>query len=254
VTFDDVLEQALEMLRRRGRVSYRALKVQFQLDDDLLALLRDEIVEVHQLVVYLMPADNSIGLKTRYNAPISTRFGGGKAMVPPLFFYQLALFVLVWLFVILHVTWSKPGLTTPPVPAQPKRKRSRAPKPFAGLTHKPHCAWCALETVETTPAPPVRPDPIPPTNRHPRTVDTSHHFCPHAGCRYRGWLGLGNLRANGHPSGGPWRQFQCTACEGYFLEHYGTIFHGKQVAVELIVRVLAPLGGGFGYSRHRTGL
>jgi class 3 adenylate cyclase len=37
------------MLRRRGRVSYRALKVQFQLDDDLLALLRDEIVEVHQL-------------------------------------------------------------------------------------------------------------------------------------------------------------------------------------------------------------
>jgi class 3 adenylate cyclase len=49
VTFDDVLEQALEMLRRRGRVSYRALKVQFQLDDDLLDLLRDEIVEVHQL-------------------------------------------------------------------------------------------------------------------------------------------------------------------------------------------------------------
>ena len=49
MTFDDVLEQALAMLRRRGRVSYRALKVQFQLDDDLLALLRDEIVEVHQL-------------------------------------------------------------------------------------------------------------------------------------------------------------------------------------------------------------
>ena len=48
MTFDDVLEQALEMLRRRGRVSYRALKVQFQLDDDLLALLRDEIIEVHQ--------------------------------------------------------------------------------------------------------------------------------------------------------------------------------------------------------------
>jgi class 3 adenylate cyclase/tetratricopeptide (TPR) repeat protein len=43
------LEQVLEMLRRRGRVSYRALKVQFQLDDDLLELLKDEIVEVHQL-------------------------------------------------------------------------------------------------------------------------------------------------------------------------------------------------------------
>jgi class 3 adenylate cyclase/predicted ATPase len=48
VTFDEVLEQALEMLRRRGRVSYRALKVQFQLDDTLLELLKDEIVEVHQ--------------------------------------------------------------------------------------------------------------------------------------------------------------------------------------------------------------
>jgi class 3 adenylate cyclase/predicted ATPase len=49
VTFDEVLEQALEMLRRRGRVSYRALKVQFQLDDTLLEILKDEIVEVHQL-------------------------------------------------------------------------------------------------------------------------------------------------------------------------------------------------------------
>ena len=49
MTFDEVLEQALEMLQRRGRVSYRALKVQFQLDDTLLEILKDEIVEVHQL-------------------------------------------------------------------------------------------------------------------------------------------------------------------------------------------------------------
>jgi class 3 adenylate cyclase len=49
MTFDEVLEQALEMLRRRGRVSYRALKVQFELDDTLLEILKDEIVEVHQL-------------------------------------------------------------------------------------------------------------------------------------------------------------------------------------------------------------
>jgi hypothetical protein len=26
-------------------------------------------------------------------------------------------------------------------------------------------------------------------------------------CRYYGWLGLGNVVANGHPSGGLWRQF-----------------------------------------------
>jgi IS1 family transposase len=87
---------------------------------------------------------------------------------------------------------------------------------------------------------------MPPTNRHPRTVDTSAHFCPHTGCDYRGWLGLGNLRANGHPSGGPWRQFQCRACDGYFLETHGTIFHGKRGAVELIVRVLACLAEGLG--------
>jgi IS1 family transposase len=72
------------------------------------------------------------------------------------------------------------------------------------------------------------------------------HFCPHSHCDYRGWLGLNNLRANGHPSGGPWRQFHCTACDGYFPEHHGTIFHGKQAAVELIVRVLACLAEGLG--------
>jgi class 3 adenylate cyclase/tetratricopeptide (TPR) repeat protein len=49
VTFDEVLEQALEILRRRGRVSYRALKVQFHLDDGLLEILKEEIVAVHQL-------------------------------------------------------------------------------------------------------------------------------------------------------------------------------------------------------------
>ena len=72
------------------------------------------------------------------------------------------------------------------------------------------------------------------------------HFCPHTDCDYRGWLGRNNLRANGHPSGGPWRQFHCTSCDGYFLETHGTIFHGKQAAVELIVRVLACLAEGLG--------
>jgi hypothetical protein len=72
------------------------------------------------------------------------------------------------------------------------------------------------------------------------------HFCPHDGCRYRGWLGLHNLRANGHPGGGPWRQFHCTSCDGFFPEHHGTIFHGKQAEVELIVHVLACLAEGLG--------
>jgi IS1 family transposase len=167
-------------------------------------------------------------------------------VVSHLFYYQLAVLALVWLFVLLHVTGSKPGLLAPPMPAKPKRTRSTAPKLFAGLTHRPHCALCEQETVHPNPPAPVPPDPMPPTNRRPRTVDTSRHFCPHTDCDYRGWLGLNNLRANGHPSGNPWRPFQCTACDGYFPEHHGTIFHGKQVAVELIVRVLACLAEGLG--------
>src|SRR5215813_7798120 len=170
-------------------------------------------------------------------------------MVSHLFYYQLALLAIIWLCIMLHLSWpgrSAPPPTPPAPPIKPKPKRSTEPKAFEGLTHKPHCALCEQEIGETKPPPPVRPDPMPPTNRRPRTVDTSKHFCPHTGCRYRGWLGLGNLRANGHPSGGLWRQFHCTACQGYFPEHHGTIFHGKQIAVELIVRVLACLAEGLG--------
>ena len=87
---------------------------------------------------------------------------------------------------------------------------------------------------------------MPVSNRRPRRVDTSMHFCPHPTCEYRGWVGLGNLRANGHPNGGPWHQFHCRACGGYVFETHGTIFHGKRVPVELIVRVIACLAEGVG--------
>ena len=117
--------------------------------------------------------------------------------------------MLVWLFVLLHLTWSKRDVSTPPVPGKPKRQRATEPKPFAGLTHKPPCVLCERDAVHAQPPAPVPSAPMAPTNRRPRTVDTLRHFCPHTGCRYRGWLGLGNLRANGHPNGGPWRQFQC---------------------------------------------
>jgi IS1 family transposase len=170
-------------------------------------------------------------------------------MVSHLLYYQLALLALLWLFVLLPLSWPRRSTTPPPVPATPRkptRKRATGPKAFAGLTEKPPCALCERETGETPPAPPPRPAPIPPTNRRPRTVDTSMHFCPHTDCDYRGWLGMNNLRANGHPNGGPWRQLHCTACEGYFPEHHGTIFYGKQAAVELIVHVLACLAEGLG--------
>ena len=166
-------------------------------------------------------------------------------MVSHHFFYQLALLAIIWLFV-LHLTGAKPGVTIPPVPAKPKRTRSTEPQAFEGLTHKPPCALCERDTTPPNPSAPVPPDPMSPTHRRPRTVDTSMHFCPHRGCDYRGWLGLNNLRANGHPSGGPWRPFHCRGCNGFFPEHHGTIFHGKQAAVELMVRVLACLAEGLG--------
>src|SRR5262245_66680970 len=51
MTFEEILDQALAMLQRRGRVSYRALQRQFQLDDAHLQDLTAEIVEVLQLAV-----------------------------------------------------------------------------------------------------------------------------------------------------------------------------------------------------------
>jgi hypothetical protein len=137
------------------------------------------------LVVYRTTADNYFAPKTGYNAPNSTRFGGGKAMVSHLFYYQLALLALLWLFIMLPLSWPRRNEPPPPVPAtpiKPKRKRSPEPKAFAGLPHKPPCALCERETGATPPAPPPRPDPMPPTHRRPRTVDTSMHFCPHSDC------------------------------------------------------------------------
>jgi class 3 adenylate cyclase/tetratricopeptide (TPR) repeat protein len=49
--FYAVLDQVLALLRQRGRVSYRALKRQFALDDAYLDDLKVEIIEVHQCAV-----------------------------------------------------------------------------------------------------------------------------------------------------------------------------------------------------------
>src|SRR5262245_8870822 len=49
--FYGVLDQILALLRQRGRVSYRALKRQFDLDDAYLDDLKVEIIEVQRLAV-----------------------------------------------------------------------------------------------------------------------------------------------------------------------------------------------------------
>jgi class 3 adenylate cyclase/predicted ATPase len=49
--FYDVLDQVQALLTQRGRVSYRALKLQFHLDDETLDALKEELIEVHHLAV-----------------------------------------------------------------------------------------------------------------------------------------------------------------------------------------------------------
>src|SRR5262245_1226287 len=44
-----VLDQVVDLLRQRQRVTYRALKVQFQLDDEALEALKEELIEAQHL-------------------------------------------------------------------------------------------------------------------------------------------------------------------------------------------------------------
>ena len=47
MTFEEVLDQAIALLQRRGRVTYRTLQRQFQLDDETLTDLKDELLYAH---------------------------------------------------------------------------------------------------------------------------------------------------------------------------------------------------------------
>src|SRR5713101_6060160 len=49
MTFDEILARVLDLLQRQGRVSYRALKRRFDLDDDYLEDLKAEIIKAQQL-------------------------------------------------------------------------------------------------------------------------------------------------------------------------------------------------------------
>src|SRR5947199_10735539 len=170
-------------------------------------------------------------------------------MIPHLFFYQLVLLGLLWLFFMLHAAWPSQGTVTqrrPVEPILPPRMRSSAPKPFPGPTRKPPCAACD-QAHAYAPQPPGCPPPrIVPTRGRPRQVETSQHFCPGPACTYGGWRGLGNITSNGHPSGGLWRQLHCTGCGSYFQETHGTPVHGKRVALDLLVWAVGALAEGLG--------
>jgi len=169
-------------------------------------------------------------------------------MTPDAFFYPLLLAVLVSVCLIIHAGWPDPPKSTlsPIKPVKTQHKRSKESKPFAGYIQKPLCEACE-HSLDSPPKAPGSPPPIILFNRgRKRTVDTTGHFCPDPDCSYHGWLGLGNIRANGHPGGQPWRQFQCVSCKGYFYETEGTIFHGKRSSPDLIVHVIGCLAEGLG--------
>jgi class 3 adenylate cyclase len=51
MAFEDIVDQAIAMLQRRGRVAYRTHKRQFQLDDEALEDLKTEIIKAQRLAV-----------------------------------------------------------------------------------------------------------------------------------------------------------------------------------------------------------
>ena len=136
-----------------------------------------------------------------------------------------------------HVRWWK----------KPKRRKRRSrpykkPKPFEGLTRKPVCEAClaeadAKESTEKREAPPR----IERKRGRRPSVDTSKHFCCEEKCVYHDWLGRGNIIANGHPSGGRWRQLKCVVCGKHFQETIGTVFYGSSVPAEDIMHGIVLL-------------
>ena len=170
-------------------------------------------------------------------------------MVPAPLFYHLLVLSLLWLCCLLHVLWPYerpvPRLT-PPEPTLPPHRRSTEPKPFPGLLHKPLCDACEQAAASRLQAPCAPTRLLPGTRGRRRTVDTQQQFCPDDACSYYGWVGRDNIRANGHPGGKPWRQFQCVSCHGYFQETHGTPLHGKQVSSDLFVWAVGALAEGLG--------
>jgi hypothetical protein len=51
MTFEEILDYAIAMLQRRGRLTYGTLKRQFQLDDAALEDLKNELIEGQRLAV-----------------------------------------------------------------------------------------------------------------------------------------------------------------------------------------------------------
>ena len=84
MTFDELLTQVLELLRRDGRVSYRALRRRFSLDDEYLDDLKAEIIQAKQLAI---DEDGAVlvwtGDTPTPSAPVSGHERASLAYPPP---------------------------------------------------------------------------------------------------------------------------------------------------------------------------
>jgi IS1 family transposase/transposase-like protein len=158
-------------------------------------------------------------------------------------FYPFVCVTLIFLALLFYRFWQggKSSLAGPKLP-----RRQRESKPFVGLSRKPDCEVCEQQIRSQPHVPSAPPPRMTLTRGRHRQVDTSGHFCPHAACSYYGRVSFGNIRANGHPTGGRWRQLVCLGCHGYFLETHGTPFHGKQVDPDKLVWAFAALAEGPG--------
>jgi hypothetical protein len=58
MTFEEILDRAIAMLQRRGRLTYSTLKRQFQLDDAALEDLKNELILVYRSPQVMMLAVN----------------------------------------------------------------------------------------------------------------------------------------------------------------------------------------------------
>ena len=163
---------------------------------------------------------------------------------------------LIWcsiVYVVSSVLW-RPKRAKQRSVKQPRYKHKwyKKPKPFEGLVRRPVCALCEAGMHTHTGAVSEegerlkRPPQITAKRGRKRSVDTKAQYCPYPVCPYYGWVDCGNIRANGHPNGGPHRQLECVVCKTFFMETEGTIFKGSRVPVKTILWAITALCEGVG--------
>src|SRR5882724_6227550 len=78
MTFEEILDHAIAMLQRRGRVTYRTLRLQFQLDEEQMEALKEGLIDAERLAVneegrVLVWAGPPASPPTASTAPVATQ-------------------------------------------------------------------------------------------------------------------------------------------------------------------------------------